>query len=57
MERKALRKPIQRVVMVIRDGGNIAINDAVIDKLQIKIKVDLSVNIDYPEILDITYQI
>ena len=42
MERKALRKPIQRVVMVIRDGGNIAINDAVIDKLQIKIKVDLS---------------
>ena len=57
MERKALRKPIQRVVMVIRDGGNIAINDAVIDKLQIKIKVDLSVNVDYPEILDITYQI
>ena len=43
MERKALRKPIQRVVMVIRDGGNIAINDAVIDKFQIEIKVNLSV--------------
>ena len=35
MERKALRKPIQRVVMVIRDGGNIAINDAVKNKLKI----------------------
>ena len=37
MERKALRKPIQRVVMVIRDGGNIAIKDAVKDKLKFKI--------------------